>query len=70
MVGTGRNEWDRNATVSLRPGATRWRQQGFKVLVIKEADYKAMQKTTAPIKADWIKQAAEVHAIGNQYLNK
>ena len=40
------------------------------MLVIKDADYKAMQKTTAPIKADWIKQAAEVHAIGNQYLNK
>lgn len=55
--------------------------RGNKVLVIKEADYKAMQKTTAPVEADWIKQAtakgldgaklaADVHAIGNKYLNK
>ena len=54
---------------------------GNKVLVIKEADYKAMQKTAASVEADWIKQAnakgldgaklaAEAHAIGNKYLNK
>jgi len=55
--------------------------QGNKVLVIKEADYKAMQKTAASVEAEWIKQAtakgldgaklaAEAHAIGNKYLNK
>jgi TRAP-type C4-dicarboxylate transport system substrate-binding protein len=55
--------------------------QGNKVLVIKPEDYSAMKKAGAGVEADWIKQAdargldgkklaAEVHAIGNKYLNK
>ncbi len=55
--------------------------QGNKVLIIKDADYKAMVKASAGVEADWIKQAsakgldgaklaAEVHAIGNKYLGK
>jgi len=55
--------------------------QGNKVLVIKEADYKTMQKAAVSVEAEWIKQAtakgldgaklaAEAHAIGNKYLNK
>ncbi len=55
--------------------------QGNKVLVIKEADYKTMQKAAASVETEWIKQAtakgldgaklaAETHAIGNRYLNK
>ena len=53
--------------------------QGNKTLVIKDAEYNAMKKTTASVEADWIKQAnargldgsklaAEVHAIGDRYL--
>ena len=55
--------------------------KGNKVLVIKDADYKAMVKASASVEADWIKQAtakgldgvklaADVHAIGNKYLGK
>ena len=55
--------------------------QGNKVLVIKDADYKAMVKASTGVEADWIKQAtakgldgaklaAEVHAIGSKYLGK
>ena len=55
--------------------------QGNKTLVIKDADYNAMKKTTASVEADWIKQAnargldggklaSEVHAIGAKYLGK
>ncbi|MBQ0944691.1 TRAP transporter substrate-binding protein [Ideonella sp. 4Y16] len=55
--------------------------QGNKVLVIKDADYAAMQKAAASVEADWIKQAtdkgldgkklaAEVHAIGAKYMSK
>ena len=54
--------------------------QGNKVLVIKEADYKTMQKAAASVEAEWIKQATAKgltapswpprHAIGNRYLNK
>ena len=55
--------------------------QGNKVLVIKDADYKAMVKASASVEADWIKQAtakgldgvklaADVHSIGNKYLGK
>ncbi len=53
--------------------------QGNKTLVIKDADYNALKKTTASVEADWIKQAtargldgsllaAEVHAIGDKHL--
>ncbi len=55
--------------------------QGNKTLVIKDADYNALKKTTASVEADWIKQAtargldgkklaAEVHAVGAKYLGK
>ena len=55
--------------------------QGNRVLMIKDADYKAMVKASAGVEGDWIKQAnakgldgtklaAEVHAIGNRYLSK
>ena len=55
--------------------------QGNKTLVIKDADYNALKKTTASVEADWIKQAtargldgsrlaADVHAIGARYLGK
>ena len=51
------------------------------MLVIKDADYKAMVKASTGVEADWIKQAtakgldgaklaAEVHAIGSKYLGK
>ena len=55
--------------------------QGHKILVIKPEDYAVMKKAGAAVEADWIKQAdargldgkklaAEVHAIGAQFLNK
>lgn len=55
--------------------------QGNKVLVIKDAEYKAMVRASAGVEADWIKQATakgldsaklatEVHSIGNKYLGK
>ena len=55
--------------------------QGNRVLIIKDADYKAMVKASAGVEADWIKQAsakgldgaklaAEVHAIGSKYFGK
>ncbi|MCX7252085.1 MAG: TRAP transporter substrate-binding protein [Burkholderiales bacterium] len=55
--------------------------QGNKTLMIKDADYNAMKKTTASVEADWIKQAnargldggqlaAAVHSIGSKYLGK
>ena len=55
--------------------------QGNRTLLIKDADYNALKKTTASVEADWIKQAnargldggklaADVHAIGTRYLGK
>ena len=55
--------------------------QGNKTLVIKDAEYNAMKKTTASVQTDWIKQATakgingtkladEVHAIGAKYIKK
>lgn len=55
--------------------------QGNKVLVIKDADYATLKKTTASVEAEWIKQvtakgidgaklAAAAHAIGAKYQDK